>query len=132
MSHCTAPSSDGRLPSTGKVPGVLSATCTAPAEVEFCAIIAPLLRGNLPDSFSTSACSIPLVDAVENRARIPVSRPRAIAATPASIAPPRPRRSHSPAPIERFIAVKTLPPSNKASAREVAAPAAYASSKKVV
>ncbi|MNI78148.1 hypothetical protein D3C73_1344980 [compost metagenome] len=55
-----------------------------------------------------------------------------MAVTPASIAAPSPRRSHSPAPIERFIAAYTLPPSNRATAREVAAPKAYANSSKVL
>ena len=73
---------------------------------------------------SRSFCSIEAVLAYETRERNPVSRPKAIAATPASTATPIPRRIHSPIPSERFIAAKTRPPTSKASASEVAAPAA--------
>ena len=48
----------------------------------------------------------------------------AIATTPASTARPSKRRTHSPRPIDRFIAANTLPPTSGASARELAAPAA--------
>src|SRR5262249_56838991 len=58
----------------------------------------------------------------------PVSRPKAIATTEISTATPRPRLIHSPAPRERFMAANTRPPTARASARDVAAPAAYANS----
>ena len=54
----------------------------------------------------------------------PVSRPSAMATTPTSTATPRPRRIHSLAPSERFIAANTRPPISSATASEVAAPAA--------
>ncbi|MDR8787910.1 hypothetical protein FEP82_05907 [Burkholderia multivorans] len=43
-----------------------------------------------------------------------------------------PRRIHSPAPSERFIAANTLPPITSATPSDVAAPAAYAISSSVV
>ena len=62
--------------------------------------------------------------ASETWVRNPVSTPKKIATTATSTAAPRPRRTHSPAPSERFIAAKTRPPMSSANASEVAAPAA--------
>ena len=73
---------------------------------------------------STRLCSSEAVLASETWVRNPVSRPKAIATTATSTAAPRPRRIHSPAPSERFIAAKTLPPTSSANASDVAAPAA--------
>jgi hypothetical protein len=64
------------------------------------------------------------VPARETRVSKPVSRPNAIAATPASTNTPRARRTHSPAPSERFISENTRPPMISANAKDVAAPAA--------
>src|SRR5271156_6920162 len=50
------------------------------------------------DNRSTSFCSMPPVATVDTLASTPVSKPNAIATTPASIAAPIPRRIHSPAP----------------------------------
>jgi hypothetical protein len=84
-------------------------------------IIAPLF---FVESLSTSCCSIPDVATVEMRASAPVSSPSAIATTPSSIAAPMPRRTHSPAPSERFIAANTRLPISNATASELPAPAA--------
>ena len=73
---------------------------------------------------STRPCSSDAVLASETWVRKPVSTPKRIATTPTSTATPRPRRTHSPAPSERFIAVKTRPPMSRARASDVAAPAA--------
>jgi hypothetical protein len=73
---------------------------------------------------SISACSTPLVLASDTCVSSPVSSPNAMTATPASTAMPSPRRTHSPAPSERFIAANTRPPISKAMASDVAAPAA--------
>ena len=74
----------------------------------------------------------PPVVTVDSCASAPVSRPSAIAPTPASSATPIPRLIHSPAPSERFIAANTLPPITSATPSDVAAPAAYATSSSVV
>ena len=73
---------------------------------------------------STRLCSSDAVLASETWVRNPVSTPKAIATTATSTAAPRPRRTHSPAPSERFIAVNTRPPISSANASDVAAPAA--------
>src|SRR5215831_4901642 len=83
---------------------------------------------NVGPSRSTSACSSEAVFESETRVKKPVSRPKAIATTEISTATPRPRLIHSPAPRERFMAANTRPPTARASARDVAAPAAYANS----
>ncbi len=54
----------------------------------------------------------------------PVSSPEAMATTPSRTATPSTLRTVSPILSEPFMAVKTLPPTNSASAREVAAPSA--------
>ena len=61
---------------------------------------------------------------VETRVSTPVSSPSEIATTPHEHRRADPRRIHSPAPSERFIAVNTRPPISSATASEVAAPAA--------
>ena len=53
-------------------------------------------------------------------------------ATAPRTAAPRPRRTHWPTPGERFIATKTRPPTRRANASDVAAPAAQAASRNVV
>ena len=73
---------------------------------------------------STRLCSRDAVLASETWVRNPVSNPKKIATTATSTAAPRPRRTHSPAPSDRFMAVKTRPPMSSAKASEVAAPAA--------
>ena len=73
---------------------------------------------------SSRPCSSWVVLAVEICVRKPVSRPRAMQATAPSTRTPRPRRIHSPACSERFIAANTRPPASSASARDVAAPRA--------
>ena len=85
-------------------------------------------RSSAPDLAAPAPVQQPLLEAAvvvaEIRVRNPVSSPSAIAATPTRTAAPRPRRSHSPAPSDRFIAAKTRPPARSARASEVAAPAA--------
>src|SRR5471032_166651 len=120
LSHCTAPSSGGNWPSTGKVAG---ADPVAAAIMAFEAAMAGAGAG-LGLNLSSSDCSSEVVLLFDTLVSKPVSRPRAMAATPASMARPRPRRIHSPAPSERFMAVNTLPPISRATASEVAAPAA--------
>src|SRR5215467_11313982 len=83
---------------------------------------------NVGWSRSTRPCSSEAVLESETRVKKPVSRPKAIATTEISTATPRPRLIHSPAPRERFMAVNTRPPTARASARDVAAPAAQAKS----
>src|SRR6516225_6957106 len=83
---------------------------------------------NVGWSRSTRPCSSEAVLESETRVKKPVSRPKAIATTEISTATPRPRLIHSPAPRERFIAANARPPTARASARDVAAPAAYANS----
>src|SRR6516162_9015965 len=73
---------------------------------------------------SSRTCSSEAGPESETRVKKPVSTPKAIATTEISTATPRPRLIHSPAPRERFIAAKTRPPIARASARDVAAPAA--------
>ncbi len=73
---------------------------------------------------STRLCSSEAVLASETWVKKPVSTPTAIATTATSTAAPRPRRTHSPAPSDRFIAANTRPPTSSASASDVAAPAA--------
>ncbi len=68
----------------------------------------------------------------DNRVSTPVSQPIAMATTASSAATPSARRIHSPAPSRRFSAVNTRPPIQIASASEVAAPSAYASSSPLV
>src|SRR3984885_9375881 len=68
----------------------------------------------------------------ESRRKTPVSQPNQIAPPPTSTATPSPRRIHSSAPSDRFIAANTLFPASSASASEVAAPAANANNKNVV
>src|SRR5690606_3035808 len=64
--------------------------------------------------------------------RMPVSQPSAMATTAHSAATPSPRRSHSPAPSERFMAANKRPPTTTASANDTAAPNAYENSSSVV
>ena len=73
---------------------------------------------------STRLCSSEAVLASETWVRKPVSTPSAIATTATRTAAPRPRRIHSPAPSDCFIAANTRPPTRSAKASEVAAPAA--------
>ena len=108
FSHCVAPASDGSVPSTGSGSPAFSTGCGAGAGRT--ALI--------------SFCSMPPVLASETRVSRPVSRPSAIAATPHSTSTPSARRTHSPAPSERFISANTLPPISSARPSEVAAPAA--------
>src|SRR5580704_13836211 len=68
----------------------------------------------------------------ESRRNTPVSQPNEMATTPTSTAAPSPRRIHSSAPSERFIAANALLPASSASASEAAAPAANANNKNVV
>jgi hypothetical protein len=73
---------------------------------------------------SSSACSKWLVLLTDRRVRMPVSQPKAMAATATSTATPKKRRSHSPAAKERFIAAITRVLAAAATASEVAAPSA--------
>ena len=68
--------------------------------------------------------SSPDVVASESWLSKPVSRPSAIAPTPASTATPAVRRTQSPTGRERFRSPISRPPKSNASAREVPAPAA--------
>ncbi len=112
-----APSSRGSQPSTGKGTPSRGAGDGALREGE---------------TTSTRRCSSFAVLASDRRVSSPVSRPSAIAATPSSTSAPSTRRSRSPQPSERCIAANTRPPSSSASASEVAAPAANATSSRVV
>src|SRR6516225_9135773 len=110
LSHSTAPDN------ASEVPGFLETTPDDGAELS--------ADFNVGWSRSTRPCSSEAVPDSETRVRKSVSTPKAIATTETSTATPRPRRIHSPAPRERFIAANTRPPTARASARDVAAPAA--------
>ena len=84
----------------------------------------PAASGRAAPVRSSSFCSSAAVVVAEIRVRNPVSSPSAIAMTPTRTAAPRPRRIHSPAPSDLFMAANTRPPASSASASEVAAPAA--------
>jgi len=73
---------------------------------------------------SISLCSTDEVPDTDSCASTPVSSPRAMAATPHNSAAPMPRRIHSPAPSDFFMALNRRPPTSSAHASEVAAPAA--------
>src|SRR5579862_8912717 len=86
LSQSTAPSSDGRSPSTGKpIEEPLPASETCPAAFG---------EGEGP-SRATRRSSREEVRARERRVRKPVSTPRAIAATATRTPAPSARRSHS-------------------------------------
>ena len=129
FSHSTAPSSGGNPPSTPSA-SVAAAEGFADIVMPGAPDIAPDIAIDPPGAcaglpnLSSRPCSRPVVLASEACVRAPVSRPRAMATTPTSTATPRPRRIHSLTPSERFIAAKTRPPISKATASEVAAPAA--------
>ncbi len=135
LSHSTAPSSGGIVPSIGGGNALSFAVATAfgiialPVSVRVMtdSIESPFFAVSAPIR-STSDCSMRFVLAVETRASQPVSAPSAIATTATRTATPSPRRTHSPAPSERFIAAKSRPPTSSASASDVAEPSAYASS----
>ena len=106
----TGPSMDGAA-AAGSAPA--GATPAAAPAMEFGGVIR-----------SSSDCSSRLVPASDRPLRKLVSTPNAIATTPHSTATPKVRRTHSPAPSERFIAANTRPPARMAIPNEVAAPAA--------
>ena len=64
---------------------------------------------------STSACSSPVVFASDTRASNPVSRPKGSRQHRRAQWIPSPRRTHSPAPSDLFIKVKTRPPMRSAT-----------------
>ena len=161
LSHCTAPSSDGSVPSTAArqphasyPPRASSRRRRSPRRWPGCdrlpwpssrrrsccrrrcrsrpsPPVRPVRHSNARRA-GRRASSRPPVVTVDSCASAPVSRPSAIAPTPASSATPIPRLIHSPAPSERFIAANTLPPITSATPSDVAAPAAYATSSSVV
>ncbi|MNR38119.1 hypothetical protein D3C85_1561940 [compost metagenome] len=106
--HSVAPVRGGMTPSTGRA--------FSGARAAFMGWAAPKRLSRL--------CSMRLVPPLDRRVSRPVSRPSAMAATPIRTRTPRPFRTHSPTPSDRFIVWKTLPPISRARAREVAAPAA--------
>src|SRR6185437_1125494 len=138
FNQATAPSSEGKSPSTGSeacpwlAPAPAIRIIELPdmaiefAAMEFFAIeldVRAPPRGCTPE-MSTSDCSSPEVLCSDSRVSTPVSRPNATAPTAISTAAPRPRRIHSPAPSERLKNATTRPPMSSTTASEVAAPAA--------
>ena len=77
-------------------------------------------------------CSRVFVPFSDKRVSTVESQPNRMATTATSTATPRPRLIHSPVPSDFLSRAKTLPPASSATAKDVAAPAAYANSSKVV
>ncbi|MNT68112.1 hypothetical protein D3C72_2063120 [compost metagenome] len=88
MIHSVAPVSGGMAPSTGRA---------------FRAAAGAFTGWPAPKRLSR-LCSIRLVVLLDSRVSRPVSRPRAMAATPIRTRTPSPRRTHSPTPRDFFIA----------------------------
>src|SRR6267378_7996960 len=128
FSQATAPSNAGNSPSIGGPDEAALVDIMAPP------VIAPLPACTVASGWITSIndCSMRLVLVRDRRVKTPVSHPSAIATTATMTATPKPRRSHSPAPKERFSAAKTRLPAKVATASEVIPPSAYANSKRVV
>ena len=99
----------------GVATGLLWAPCAGP-------ILGLILTGAAIQGANAKTTLLLLAE--EIWVRKPVSRPSAMATTAASTSTPRPRRIHSPACSDFFIAAKTRPPTSRARAREVAAPRA--------
>src|SRR6202000_2491992 len=77
-------------------------------------------------------CSILLVPLRDRRVSTVESHPNTIATTARNTAMPPHRGLHSPVRRDFFKKAKTLPPASSATAKETAAPAAYANSSNVV
>ncbi|KAG1360463.1 hypothetical protein G6F61_014381 [Rhizopus arrhizus] len=115
LSQPVAPSSAGRVPSTGSG---ASAPVLAPA------IIIGGAAGCAPGTASSRLCSMRAVLTVDRRVSRPVSQPRPIATTASSAATPSTLRRTSPRPSRACIARNTRPPIHTASASAVIAPSA--------
>ena len=141
LSHSEAPANEGTSPSTGNSPWRAD-DIIMPRPLSLLMAILELLIAMvllmaafelpidmLPGAaagwiLSMSDCSTLLVPCRERRVSTEESQPRTMAITANSTATPKPRRTHSPAPRDFFRKPHSLPPASKASASEVAAPAA--------
>src|ERR1700722_6381916 len=149
FSQSVAPANEGISPPMGKLPAGLAADIMACpsalvlliAMVELLMAMFELLMAIIAPPGAPAFCGLILsmrdcsrlfVPLSDKRVSTVESQPNTIATTASSTATPRPRLIHSPVPNDFFKSANTRPPASNATANEVAAPAAYANSSKVV